>query len=76
MNEQAFVQRFSTQEKLLLAQAVYKLGAAQWEGISKLLLEHPVLLESRGADEAVELFSPKACEEGYVGLMTDIGVNV
>jgi bromodomain-containing protein 8 len=75
MNEQAFVQQYSTTEKLLLAQAVYKLGAAKWEEISKLLTEHPCVTD-RTAQAKDELFSPKACEEGYVGLMTDIGINV
>lgn len=73
MEEEAFAQRYSTQEKLLLAQAVHKLGAAQWEGISSLLVNHPCLVEKEGRDE---LFNPKACEEAYVGLMTGIGVNV
>jgi bromodomain-containing protein 8 len=75
MNEQAFVQQYTTQEKLLLAQAVHKLGAVQWEAISTLLMEHPVLSE-RAVPEREQLFSAKACEEGYVGLMTDIGINV
>lgn len=61
----------TTQEKLLLAQAVYKVGAAAWTTISQLLTSHPICV-SRPADT----FSPSACEELYVALMTSIGQNV
>lgn len=71
MEEQAFAQQYTTQEKLLLAQAVHKLGAVQWPAISKLLTEHPCFIGRPG-----ELFSPEACEGAYVGLMTDVGINV
>lgn len=71
MDELAFSSRLTTQEKLLLSQAVYKLGALQWPNISKLLLSHPCC---RG--RPAELFTPEGCEESYVGLMTAIGVNV
>ncbi|GFZ48613.1 hypothetical protein JCM24511_06361 [Saitozyma sp. JCM 24511] len=71
MDELAFSSRLTTQEKLLLSQAVYKLGALQWPNISKLLLSHPCC-----RDRPAELFTPEGCEESYVGLMTAIGVNV
>jgi hypothetical protein len=74
-SEQIFAQRYTTTEKLLLSQAVHKYGAAKWESISSLLLEHPSIA-TRTPSEREELFSVKACEEGYVGLMTDIGINV
>ncbi len=63
--------RLTTQEKLLLAQAVYKLGAVAWPVVSKLLLQHPCCA---GRDE--ELFLPEDCESSYIGLMTSIGINV
>jgi len=63
--------RLTTQEKLLLSQAVYKLGAVAWPVVSKLLLEHPCC-----AGRGRELFSAEACEAYYIGLMTSIGMNV
>jgi len=60
----------TTQEKLLFAQAVYKVGAAAWDVISNLLTSHP-LSEMNG-----KVFSPEQCETIYVGLMTSIGQNV
>ena len=61
----------TTQEKLLLSQAVYKVGAAAWETISGLLRDHPII-QGRPAD----LFTPEACEQSYVALMGSIGQNV
>ncbi|KAK8853125.1 hypothetical protein IAR55_003826 [Kwoniella newhampshirensis] len=63
--------RLTVQEKLLLAQAVYKLGALSWPAVSKLLVAHPCCI-----NRPLELFSPQACEGSYVGLMTGIGINV
>lgn len=71
MEEEALSARLSTQEKLLLSQAVYKLGALDWEKISGLLVNHPVLEGS-----TAEWFDTKTCEAYYVGLMTEIGINV
>lgn len=59
------------QEKLLLSQAVYKLGAIAWPAVSQLLLGHPCV---RGRPDA--LFGPEACEKHYVELMTSIGQNM
>lgn len=61
----------TTQEKLLLSQAVYKLGAVAWPVVSGLLLEHPCCAGRNAA-----YFSPEGCEENYVTLMTSIGINV
>lgn len=63
--------RLTTQEKLLLAQAVYKLGAVAWPVVSKLLLDHPCCV---GRDAG--LFSAEGCETNYIALMTSIGMNV
>lgn len=71
MEEEALSSRLSTSEKLLIAQAVYKLGALDWEKISGLLVNHPVI-EGRPA----EWFDSKTCEAYYVGLMTEAGINV
>lgn len=71
MDEVALSSRLSTSEKLLISQAVYKLGALDWEKISGLLVNHPVI-EGRPA----EWFDAKTCEAYYVGLMTEAGINV
>lgn len=71
MDEEALSSRLSTSEKLLVSQAVYKLGALDWEKISGLLVNHPVI-EGRPAD----WFDTKTCEAYYVGLMTEAGINV
>lgn len=63
--------QYTTQEKLLLAQAVHKLGAVQWPDISTLLVQHPCCAGRPG-----ELFSPEACEAAYVSLMAEAGMNV
>jgi len=63
--------QLSTQEKLLFAQAVYKVGAAAWSNVSSLLLAHPVCTA-----KAKDAFSPAGCEALYVDLMTSIGQNV
>jgi len=60
----------STQEKLLFAQAVYKVGAAAWNVISNLLTSHP-LCEMTGRS-----FTPEQCEAIYIDLMTSTGHNV
>jgi bromodomain-containing protein 8 len=67
----AAVDQLTVQEKLLLAQAVYKVGAADWPTVSKLLSEHPCHI-----GRPPELFSPEACEASYVALMTGIEINV
>ena len=61
----------TTQEKLLLSQAVYKLGAVNWPAVSSLLLEHPVIV-----GRPTDLFSAEGCEKEYIALMTEIGQNV
>jgi hypothetical protein len=63
--------QLTTQEKLLLAQAVYKVGAAEWTTISSLLTQHPICTARPAA-----LFSAQSCEKLYVALMTVIGQNV
>lgn len=63
--------QLSTQEKLLFAQAVYKVGAAAWSSVSSLLLAHPVCTA-----KSKDAFSPAGCEALYVDLMTSIGQNV
>ena len=60
-----------TQEKLLLSQAVYKVGAVAWPIVSKLLSDHPVC-----TGRPAGLFTPESCESAYIGLMTSIGQNV
>ena len=71
MEEAALSSRLNTQEKLLISQAVYKLGAVNWEKISALLENHPVI-EGRPK----EWFDATTIEAYYVGLMTEIGQNV
>jgi hypothetical protein len=71
MEEAALSSRLNTQEKLLISQAVYKLGAVNWEKISALLENHPVI-EGRPK----EWFDATTVEAYYVGLMTEIGQNV
>lgn len=55
----------------MVAQAVHKLGAVNWEKISELLENHPVI-EGRPK----EWFDATTVEAYYVGLMTEIGINV
>lgn len=64
------VDKMTVQDKLLLAQAVYKVGASNWTVVSKLLTEHPC------CKDRSELFSPENCENSYVALMKGIEVNV
>jgi len=71
MEEVAISSRLTTQEKLLVAQAVHKLGAVNWEKISELLENHPVI-EGRPK----EWYDATTVEAYYVGLMTEIGINV
>jgi bromodomain-containing protein 8 len=71
MEEQAIASRLNTQEKLLLSQAVYKFGALDWIKISNVLVEHPLLVE-----RPKEWFDAQSCEATYVGLMSEIGLNV
>lgn len=61
----------TTQEKLLLSQAVYKVGAANWPVVSQLLLAHPCLV-----GRPPTYFTPEACENTYVSLMKGIEINV
>ncbi|ODO10165.1 hypothetical protein I350_02394 [Cryptococcus amylolentus CBS 6273] len=61
----------TTQEKLLLSQAIYKLGAFSWPQVSDLLLVHPSI-EPRPK----ELFTPDRCEAMYKEMMGAIGINV
>jgi bromodomain-containing protein 8 len=71
MDGAAITAQYTTQEKLLLAQAIYKLGAVQWPVISQMLIDHPCCAGRSG-----ELFSPEACEAAYVNLMAAAGMNV
>lgn len=71
MAEPVSVEHLTVQEKLLLSQAVYKVGAVNWDVISKLLVEHPCIV-----GRPTEYFSPEACEQAYVALMTSIEINV
>ncbi|WVQ84935.1 hypothetical protein IAT38_007098 [Cryptococcus sp. DSM 104549] len=63
--------RLTTQQKLLLAQAVYKYGVS-WPAASKALVGHPCCKALAGEG----VFSAQECEGMYVELMTGIGVNV
>jgi bromodomain-containing protein 8 len=65
--------QYTTQEKLLLAQAVYKVGAIAWPVVSTLLTEHPLI---RDRSRPTELFSAQSCEAAYIALMRSIGQNV
>jgi hypothetical protein len=57
MAEENIADKLSVQEKLLLAQAVHKLGAINWPNISKLLVEHPCCVGRE------ELFTPEVSYE-------------
>ncbi|ODO05324.1 hypothetical protein L198_02017 [Cryptococcus wingfieldii CBS 7118] len=61
----------TTQEKLLLSQAIYKLGAFSWPQVSDLLLVHPSI-----KPRPKELFTPDRCEAMYKEMMGVIGINV
>jgi hypothetical protein len=73
MEEAALSSRLSTSEKLLVAQAVYKYGAVDWQKISALLENHPVVVAQ---ERPKEWFDVPTVEAYYVGLMTEIGINV
>ncbi|WVQ73096.1 hypothetical protein IAR50_002659 [Cryptococcus sp. DSM 104548] len=64
--------KLGTQEKLLLSQAIYKLGAFSWPQVSDLLLAHPCISKRRPK----ELFAPDRCEAMYKEMMASIGINV
>ncbi|OCF61217.1 hypothetical protein L486_00863 [Kwoniella mangroviensis CBS 10435] len=68
---QSQAEKLTTQEKLLLSQAIYKLGAISWPAISKLLTSHPCCV-----NRPSELFSPEACEGIYMELMSGLEINV
>ncbi|WWC94807.1 hypothetical protein V866_001657 [Kwoniella sp. B9012] len=68
---QSQAEKLTTQEKLLLSQAIYKLGAISWPAISKLLTSHPCCV-----NRPSELFSPEACEGIYMELMAGLEINV
>lgn len=70
MDEEATASQLSAQQKLLVAQAVYKYGALQWPAISKVLMDHPCCSAQK------HLFTPEGCERIYVGHMHSIGANV
>jgi hypothetical protein len=57
----------------LVAQAVYKYGAVDWQKISALLENHPVVVSQ---ERPKEWFDVPTVEAYYVGLMTEIGINV
>ena len=63
--------KLTTQEKLLLSQAVYKFGAVAWPVVSKALSVHPVV-----QGRPPELFDAQACETSYIALMTSIEQNM
>lgn len=64
------------QEKLLLSQAVYKLGAFSWAEVSSLLLDHPCIKDAAPHARPAKLFTPERCEGIYKELMNVIGINV
>ncbi|EAL19230.1 hypothetical protein CNBH3290 [Cryptococcus deneoformans B-3501A] len=66
----------TTQEKLLLSQAVYKLGAFSWAEVSSLLLDHPCIKDATPHARPAKLFTPERCEGIYKELMGAIGINV
>ncbi|WWC91598.1 uncharacterized protein L201_006544 [Kwoniella dendrophila CBS 6074] len=63
--------KLTIQEKLLLSQAIYKLGAISWPAISKLLTSHPCCI-----NRPSELFSPESCESIYMELMAGLEINI
>lgn len=65
--------RLTAQEKLLLAQAVYKLGASAkaWPGVAAQLKAHPCV-----ADRPPDLFVPAACEAAYNSLMAGLDITM
>nr|XP_019010233.1 uncharacterized protein I206_04701 [Kwoniella pini CBS 10737]OCF49014.1 hypothetical protein I206_04701 [Kwoniella pini CBS 10737] len=63
--------KLSIQEKLLLSQAIHKLGAISWPAISKLISSHPCCL-----NRPSELFTPESCETIYMELMAGLKINV
>lgn len=66
----------TVQEKLLLSQAVYKLGAFSWAEVSSLLLDHPCIKDAAPHARPAKLFTPERCEGIYKELMNVIGINV
>ena len=76
-------QRLQLADQLLLAQAVHHIGTTppEWERVSRLILEHPLVVNEARAREfaqknlsAAELFSPSACETNWGALMRMRGI--
>ncbi|TFY82713.1 hypothetical protein EWM64_g1297 [Hericium alpestre] len=55
----------SNLERLILAQAVYELGANAWPAVAKLLSEHPLISQPHSS------FSPESCQAAYEHLMKE-----
>ncbi|KZT26869.1 hypothetical protein NEOLEDRAFT_1089501 [Neolentinus lepideus HHB14362 ss-1] len=56
-------------ERLLLAQAVYELGADAWAEVAKLLTKHPLITRPKNT------FTPDSCEELYTQLLQDASLE-
>ncbi|TFK75869.1 hypothetical protein BDN72DRAFT_831308 [Pluteus cervinus] len=56
-------------ESLLLAQAVWELGADDWPAVSKVLCKHPLLSRQKS------FFTPQSCHAMYVYLMKQANLD-
>ncbi|KAI0268277.1 hypothetical protein BC834DRAFT_684695 [Gloeopeniophorella convolvens] len=57
-------------ERLILAQAVYELGSEHWDGVARILSQHPLVNKRDSA-----AFSPSACQAIYDLLLKDVGLD-
>ncbi|KAF9492812.1 hypothetical protein BDN71DRAFT_1450983 [Pleurotus eryngii] len=56
-------------DRLLLAQAVWELGANSWPAVAKLLTKHPLLHHPKS------FFTAQSCHAMYVSLMKEAGLE-
>ena len=76
-------ERLLLADQLLLAQAVHHVGTSppEWQRVSQVILEHPLVANDARTQEfakkhssASELFSPSACETNWNALMGIRGI--
>jgi len=61
------LQQMSTRERLLIAQVVYEVGTGDWDEVSQLMSNHPLITRPKG------FFSPQSCSAMHSTLMSEIG---
>jgi hypothetical protein len=58
---------YTSNERLLLSQAVYECGNQDWDGVHAMLRDHPLLRPRTSLDSA------NACQTAYIHLMSLLG---